>query len=236
LSLLLVLLFLLLLQRLSVLLRQLLSLLLALLLLLLLLSTLLGQLLSLLLALLLFQLLSSCLVPLLLCELRVVALLLLLNPLSFGRLLSSQLLLLLQMLTLKSGICAARRRWAGDLRQLLRVDRNCRRSRTRPGRARRPYGLTIRTRRRGNPGSSGRMYHGRHGGRSKFDRRGDRRSTGRYAADCADAQRSSAILLDGFLAPLERRWRRGRRHPGNNRSRLYDRRRSRCGQSTAAED
>jgi hypothetical protein len=49
-------------------------------------------------------------------ELRVVAFLLLLNPLPFGRLLSSELLLLLQMLTLKSAICGARRRWAGSLR------------------------------------------------------------------------------------------------------------------------
>ena len=126
LSLLLMLLF----QRLSTLLRQLLSLLLALLLLellpprlvrllpslLLFLSALLGQLLSLLLALLLFELLSPCLVRLLLCQLRVVALLLLLHALPFRRLLGKQLLLLLQMLTLESGIGSARRRRAGDLR------------------------------------------------------------------------------------------------------------------------
>ena len=71
---------------------------------------------SLLLAVLLFQLLLPCLVRLLLCKLRVIALLLLLNPLSFRCLLSKQLLLLLQMLTLESGICGARRRRAKDLR------------------------------------------------------------------------------------------------------------------------
>ena len=72
--------------------------------------------LSLLLALLLFQLLPPCVVRLLLGELRVVAILLLLNALSFRGLLSKELLLLLQMLTLESGICGARRRRAGDLR------------------------------------------------------------------------------------------------------------------------
>ncbi len=133
LSLLLVLLF----QLLSTLLRQLLSLLLLELLpprlvrllpsLLLLLSALLRQLLSLLLALLLLELLSPCLVRLSLCQLRVVALLLLLHTLPFRRLLGKQLLLLLQMLTLESGIGSARRRRAGDLRQLLRVDRSGRR-------------------------------------------------------------------------------------------------------------
>ena len=108
---------------LSTLLRQFLGLLLALLLfhrllpcLLLLLSTLLRQLLSLLLALLLLQLLSSRVIRLLLCQLRVVALLLLLHALPFRRLLGKQLLLLLQMLTLESGIGSARRRRAGDLR------------------------------------------------------------------------------------------------------------------------
>ena len=120
------LLFLLLLQGLSVLLRQLLSLLLVLLFQLL--STLLRQLLSLLLALLLFQLLPPCLIRLLLRQLRVVALLLLLHALPFRRLLGKQLLLVLQMLTLESGIGSARRRRAGDLRQLLRVNRNGRRS------------------------------------------------------------------------------------------------------------
>src|SRR6266404_4396248 len=142
---------LLLLLFLSTLLRQLLSLLLLELLpprlvrllpsLLLFLSALLGQLLSLLLALLLFELLSPCLVRLLLCQLRVVALLLLLHALPFSRLLGKQLLLLLQMLTLESGIGSARRRRAGDLRQLLRVDRSGRRPGTLAGCARRACGL-----------------------------------------------------------------------------------------------
>jgi len=235
------------LQLLSALLRHLLSLLLALLLfqllspcllslLLQLLSALLRHLLSLLLALLLFQLLSPCFVRLLFCKLCVIAFLLLLNALSFGRLLSKQLLLLLQMLTLEGGVCGARRRGAEDLRELLRVDRNWRGSATRACRARRPNGLTICTDRRRNRGSGGRMYHGRHGRRSKFHGRGDRGPSRRYAADCADAQRPSAILSNGFLAPLECRWRRGRRRPRNNGSCLYDRRRPRRGQSTSPED
>src|SRR6266404_3752671 len=146
---------LLLLLFLSTLLGQLLSLLLTLLLLellppclvrllpclLLLLSALLRQLLSLLLALLLLELLSPRLVRLLLCQLRVVALLLLLHALPFRRLLGKQLLLLLQMLTLESGIGSARRRRAGDLRQLLRVDRSGRRPGTLAGCARRACGL-----------------------------------------------------------------------------------------------
>jgi len=77
-----------------------------------LLSVLLRQLLRLLLVLPLFQLLflllSPCLVGLLLCQLRVIALLQLLNPLSFRLLLSTQQLLLLQVLTLESGIRGVR--------------------------------------------------------------------------------------------------------------------------------
>jgi hypothetical protein len=84
--------------------------------LLLLLSALLRQLLSLLLALLLVQLLSPCVIRLLLRQLRMVALLLLLHALPFRRLLGKQLLLLLQVLTLESGIGGARRRRAVDLR------------------------------------------------------------------------------------------------------------------------
>src|SRR6266404_4716384 len=235
---------LLLLLILSTLLRQLLSLLLLELLpprlvrllpsLLLFLSALLGQLLSLLLALLLFELLSPCLVRLSLCQLRVVALLLLLHTLPFRRLLGKQLLLLLQMLTLESGIGSARRRRAGDLRQLLRVDRSGRRPGTLAGRARRACGLHP-SRWRGH-GSFRRMDHGRHGRRRQFHGGGDRRPTRRYASDCADAQRSSAVRLDGFLPALERRRRRGRHHAGNYRPGLYDRRRSCRGHSASAEE
>ena len=163
------------------------------------------QLLSLLLALLLSQLLFSSLIRLLFCELGVVALLLLLNSLPFRRLLSKQLLLLLQMLTLEGRICGARRRWAEGLRQLLRVDGNCRRSGTLACRARLTYGLTSGAGRWRRDGSLRRMYHGRYGRRRQFDSRGYRRPACRYALNCAGAQGPSAIRLDGFLPPLEHR-------------------------------
>jgi hypothetical protein len=113
------------------------------------------------------------------------------------------------------------------------MDSHCRGSGALAWRAPRTYGLTSRWRREG---SVRRMYHGRHGRRRQFDSHGCRRSTRRYALDCADTQRSSAIRPDGFLPLLERRWWRRRHHPGNNRSRLYDRRRPRRGRSTAAQD
>ncbi len=138
------------------------------------------------------------------------------------------------MLTLESGIGSARRRRAGDLRQLLRVDRSGRRPGTLAGRARRACGLHP-SRWRGH-GSFRRMDHGRHGRRRQFHGGGDRRPTRRYASDCADAQRSSAVRLNGFLPPLERRRRRGRHHAGNHRPGLYDGRRSCRGHSASAEE